>query len=100
MRKHQVALIFLMSVSLQLTSFSLPVKSVSQVVYDFDDTLITTTSRISIYKAGVDPKVATPEQIQKISSADWAEVRQQIGKEGPYKDWVVNREYSFSKFSS
>ncbi len=78
-------------------------ESLSKTVYDFDDTLMSTTAYVIIYRNGVDPQTADlsdhSSQAQKISSARWAEVRNELGTEGPYKDWTLQPATSFSNFS-
>jgi hypothetical protein len=95
---------FLLSLSSSLLISSLVwAESLSKTVYDFDDTLMSTTAYVIIYRNGVDPKTADlsdqSSQTQKISSAKWAEVRNELGTEGAYKDWILQPAYSFTNFS-
>jgi hypothetical protein len=99
MRTRNLKLILLMSLSLQLTSFSLFSRSRSLTVYDFDDTIISTTSEIVLFQAGADPKTARQDQILTVDSANWAEARHQIGKPGPYQNFVLQPGYSFRNFA-
>jgi hypothetical protein len=75
--------------------------SLSKSVYDFDDTLISTTAYVQIFKAGSDPKslMADSAEVQRISTAAWSEVRHSLGQEGQFKDWILDGNYSFKNFS-
>jgi hypothetical protein len=65
-------------------------------MYDFDDTLISTTATIAIFKAGVDPKTAKDPDRLEISTADFAEVRHALGKPGQYEKFQVDPVLSFA----
>jgi hypothetical protein len=90
---------YLMGLTLSLVSALAWAGSLNKTVYDFDDTLMSTTAYIQIFKKGVDPlNAVNPGDMLKISTADWAEVRISIGKEGAFKDYVKN-EHSYANFS-
>ncbi len=82
-----------------LTSWMAFAGSLTKTVYDFDDTLISTTAYVQIYKSGSDAKTASADDIQRVSTAMWAEVRAELGKDGEYKEWTLNPEFSFQNFT-
>ncbi len=76
--------------------------SLNKTVYDFDDTLMSTTAYVQIFKKAGATQAAdlqSSADVLRISTADWAEVRNMLGKEGPYANYELNKDLSFANFS-
>jgi hypothetical protein len=54
-------------------------------VFDFDDTIVTLKSKIRIYKIG------SKTEFQDVSSSAWTQVKLQLGKPGPYKNFEIRK---------